>query len=56
MRQVFKKTPEKHTGQENQYQPAGRKAKLGTTVVQHINDDGCVHTPDDQRMRFCQHF
>jgi hypothetical protein len=30
--------------------------KACITVIKHVNDNRQVHTPYNQRVRFCQHF
>ena len=56
MGHVFKKTPEKYTAQKSKDDPPGCEARAGATVIQHIDHNRQIHSPDHQRMCFGQHF
>lgn len=56
MRQVFKKSPEKHAAQKSKNDPSGWKSKTIAAVIQHIDHHRQVHAPDNEGMCFGQHF
>ena len=53
---IFKKAPEKHTSNEGEQYAAQRIVKAYITVIQHVNDHREIHTPNDQRVGFGEHF
>jgi hypothetical protein len=56
MGDVLKKTPEQHAAEESRQNAKGGIAVIRSGQVQKITHDGDVHAPDDQRVRFGQHF
>ncbi len=56
MSNVFKETPEKHTAKESKDNSSGSEARAGSTVIQHIDHNRQIHSPDHQWMCFGKHF
>lgn len=55
MSYVFKKCPEEHTGQKSKRNSPGCKPD-GATIIGHPNHYRGIHSPNHQRVCFCQHF
>src|SRR5687767_1704410 len=53
---VFKKCPEKHPAQESKYHAGSWIIQLYRTVIEHVYDQWKIHSPDNQRVGFGQHF
>jgi hypothetical protein len=56
MGKIFEECPEKHPGQEGQQHARQGVLKRCVPIIQHIDNNRQVHSPDYQRMSLCQHF
>ena len=56
MRDVLEEAPKKHSAEKSSQDARDGKTVIRTGQIQHIPHDGDVHSPNDERMRFGQHF
>src|ERR1051326_1358837 len=55
MGNVFKKRPEDHASRKCKRDPYSRIIKTTAAIIQHVNNDRQINTPDHQRVGLRQH-